>query len=106
LRSRAKRPSSRQTEDGAMSDAAELRITCEPDATVRWPEHKHKCARCGTCWKHSTEMFETEEDFDTAHTCPGCGREVRTKHFASDAEMFMAFIEHIAGDFEDCCDGE
>ena len=37
--------------------------------------HKHKCDRCGTCFKHSEEEAQaTDTSFDEAHTCPNCGQ--------------------------------
>jgi hypothetical protein len=57
-----------------------LRVPCDPADDCAPGEHKHRC-KCGTCWKHNADDFEGSREFDVAHTCPGCGREVRTKYY-------------------------
>jgi hypothetical protein len=58
-----------------MASAAQLRIICKPDDPVGLCEHKHLCP-CGACWKHDADEFDGEDDFETAHSCPACGRKV------------------------------
>lgn len=49
------------------------RVLCAPShASTRGVDHKHLCASCGTCWRHSNINLKQVH----AHTCPGCGTEV------------------------------
>lgn len=81
-----------------MTDAARLRVPCDPDAKVQLGEHKHRCD-CGCCWKHDGEDFNSRAEFKVAHTCPDCGADVRRKHFANETDkLFEAFAAWLDGD--------
>jgi hypothetical protein len=67
-----------------------LNQLCEPTDVVARDEHKHRCPCCKTCWKHKDSASQgTCEEFDEAHTCPTCGKEVTCK-VMDDAQIEKA----------------
>lgn len=58
-----------------------LHIIVDRRSPVEPGEHKHLCASCGTCWKHSDEMANNPDIFWPAHSCPSCGQVQRLKHW-------------------------
>lgn len=61
------------------------RIVCSPyevtDAASGM--HKHRCAACGTTWKHPDAIMDASPEVKhEAHTCPKCGEKQGWKHFA------------------------
>lgn len=68
-----------------MLDDTKLRCVCDPDDLVVG-EHAHHCAKCDITWKHGEDLKHSdcsESEFKTAHTCPGCGTDIRDKHWTA-----------------------
>ena len=42
--------------------------------------HRHRCAGCGTVWKHYQSQLKTEAQYKKAHTCPVCREEQYWKY--------------------------
>jgi rRNA maturation endonuclease Nob1 len=80
-----------------------LNQLCDPDDRVAHDEHKHRC-RCGTCWKHTDDVANaTFEDFEEAHKCPSCGREV-TKKIMDDDQIVKALVNYFGWEILNECD--
>lgn len=70
-----------------------LNQICGKEDIVDLDQHKHECQRCGTCFKHSDDVVNASaEDFDEAHTCPGCGQTEVTKKIMDFDETFKGLL--------------
>jgi hypothetical protein len=40
------------------------------------PPHVHECEPCQFEWSHDTRSLKTDQDYENAHKCPKCGKNV------------------------------
>lgn len=61
--------------------------TQDPKTVTGFDVHSHRCKDpdCGKVWTHERLRNVSEQKYEQAHECPGCGKVQYFRHYGPDA---------------------